>query len=214
MVAVVGQLIASRYVALVATACGICIQRAAEHLCRVFDICSTCLPAAATACLLCWPWQQTIWARRPLNVVLFYALSILDTEVSADRPFLMGFVRNGAMLFPDVGLLAPLRFEQLYGYIYASALAESPTISAMLADEVAQGWTAPVSSPPAYFYPLGAVLNWAHVCWVHVVCSVMCKLCLALVVSVSFARMWKLNDLLFNHVDTFLSWASFSEEDI
>jgi len=61
-------------------------------------------------------------------------------------------VRNGVLLVPDPSALTPYCLPN-----YSSALQEAPVISAMLAEEVAQGWLVPVSEQPRFVHPLGAV---------------------------------------------------------
>jgi hypothetical protein len=116
--------------------------------------CATLDPASATTAVLAppvveseLPVQQQAWACRPLSAALFDALSVHG----CDRAFLMGVVPHGVLLVPDMGAVAPYQLSN-----YSSALEATGVISGM-ADEVAQGWVIPVSSPPLFVHPLGAV---------------------------------------------------------
>jgi len=94
-------------------------------------------------------WQQSLWDGRPLNSALFE--SLLSHDV--DREFLLSVVQHGIMLVADPGVMLPFEVPN-----YASAMHDAPEVSAVLADELQQGWVAPVDegfSP--YVHPLGAV---------------------------------------------------------
>jgi hypothetical protein len=79
---------------------------------------------------------------------MFDSLSVLD----CDCTFLMSVVRNGVLLVPDLGAVAPYHLAD-----YSSALEAADVISGMLVEKVAQGWVIPVSAPPLFVHPLGAV---------------------------------------------------------
>lgn len=113
-------------------------------------------PAAATTALLAPPvvaaalpdWRRPLWESRPLCAGLFDRLSAQDM----DREFLMGVVRNGVLLVPDLGAVAPFAV-----FNYSSALEAAPQVSAVVAEEVAQGWVFRVADPSPFEHPLGAV---------------------------------------------------------
>ena len=93
-------------------------------------------------------WQQAVWAARPLSCEVFDRLSAVDV----DRDFLMGVVRNGVLLVPEVAALQPFSTPN-----DGSALQEHAMVSAVVADEVAQGWVTPVDQPSRFVHPLGSV---------------------------------------------------------
>jgi hypothetical protein len=93
-------------------------------------------------------WQQQAWSRKPLDAALFARLSAVDV----DRVFLNGVVRNGVLLVRPGEAIAPFSLPN-----YASAVAAAQQVSAVVADEVAQGWVIPAAVPPAFVHPLGAV---------------------------------------------------------
>lgn len=94
------------------------------------------------------PWQQDMWASRPLSAALFDRLSVDDV----DRDFLLGVVQNGVLLVPDAEALAPYALPN-----YQSAYAAAADVSSVVLDEVAAGWVTAVDTPPAFVHPLGAV---------------------------------------------------------
>jgi hypothetical protein len=59
------------------------------------------------------PWQLPLWDSRPLQEGLFDRLSASDV----DRGFLMGMVRNGVLLVPDLQAVQPFAVPN-----YSSAL--------------------------------------------------------------------------------------------
>lgn len=93
-------------------------------------------------------WQQPVWESRPLNGALFDRLSAAD----GDRDFLMGVVNNGVLLVPDLAAVQPFCVSN-----YSSALEERAQVSAVVSEEVRQGWVVPVPEPLQFVHPLGAV---------------------------------------------------------
>jgi len=118
--------------------------------------CATVDASAATTAIRAPPvvvqdlplWQRPVWDARPLNSALFDRLSAVD----GDRDFLLGVVNNGVLLVPDLAQMEPFCLQN-----YSSALEAHEAVSAVVADEVSQGWVLPVGEPSPFVHPLGAV---------------------------------------------------------
>lgn len=94
-------------------------------------------------------WQQSLWDRRPLNSALFATLLSRDV----DREFLLPVVQHGILLVADPGGMQPFDLPN-----YASAVEEQVGVSAVLAEELQQGWVVPVEEGfSSFVHPLGVV---------------------------------------------------------